>query len=352
MSLYGNPGPQCQRSCETPVDCNPFPDAKPHDYTIFRDLGSAEAAANGAKIGDGKGPAQAITAVKRLWKLVPALLAAALCLSSMSFADAQKPSARKHTKKKQSEPPLPAYAPATLKQLPLDQVPAVPPEVTYNAGQLSIVAHNSTLTDILRAVHRETGAELDMPAGANDRVVTDLGPGPARDILAKLLNGSHFNYVMLGSPTDPTMIQRIVLTSKAAPETASAAAPPPPAQAPSPVANRFGPMPSAQMPNATPQMQTDEEADTQADENVDTSDDAAAEQADENQDQQAEQPIQPPPPPKGPDQLVKTPEQLLQELQRQQQLQQQPNQGGQPQVVYPNGLPTPNGNEPGNSPEQ
>jgi hypothetical protein len=335
------------------MDCNPIPNAKPRAYTIFRDRGGAEGAANGAKIGVGKGPRQAITAVKRLWKLVPALLAAALCLSSPSFADAQKPVARKHTKKKQTEPPLPPYTPSTLSQLPLDQVPAVPPEVTYHAGQLSIIAHNSTLADVLRAVRKETGAELDIPSGANDRVVTDLGPGPARDVLAKLLNGSHFNYVMLGSPTDPTMIQRIVLTSKTGPETASAIAPPQPAApTPNPVTNRFGPMPQAQMPNGAPQMQTGEEADQQADENVDTSDDANAEQGDENQDQQAEQPS-PPPPPKGPDQVVKSPEQLLQELQRQQQLQQQqPNQGGQPQMVYPNGLPTPNGNEPGSSPEQ
>jgi len=289
--------------------------------------------------------------VKRLWKLVPALLAAALCLSSFAFADAQKPPARKHAKKKQTEPPLPPYTPATLSQLPLDQVPAVPPEVTYHAGQLSIIAHNSTLADVLRAVRKETGADLDIPSGANDRVVTDLGPGPARDVLAKLLNGSHFNYVMLGSPTDPTMIQRIVLTSKTGPETASAVAPPQPAApGPNPTPNRFGPMPQAQMPNGAQPMPTSEEADAPAEDNVDTSDDATADQAEENQDQQSEQP-QPPAPPKGPDQVVKTPEQLLQELQRQQQLlQQQPNQGGQPQIVYPNGLPI--GSEPGNSPEQ
>jgi hypothetical protein len=38
----------------------------------------------------------------------------------------------------------------------------------------------------------------------------------------RLLNGSHFNYVMLGSPNDPRMVQRIILTSKSGgtPETA------------------------------------------------------------------------------------------------------------------------------------
>ena len=286
-----------------------------------------------------------VIAVKPLWKLVPALLVATVCLSPLSLADAQKPPARKHAKKKQTEPPLPPYTPATLNQLPLDQVPAVPPEVTYHAGQLSIVAHNSTLGDVLRAVRKETGAEVEIPAGANDRVVTDLGPGPARDVLAKLLNGSHFNYVMLGSPTDPMMIQRIVLTSKAGPETVSAVATPPPAPAPTPITNRFGPMPNAQMQNTGAQPQNGDDADAasaegQSEDAVDTADDANADQADENQqgDQQNQNGAQTP----------KTPEQLLQELQRQQQLAQPPGQaqGGEPvppagqqQMIYPNGIP-------------
>src|SRR5439155_9467675 len=64
---------------------------------------------------------------------------------------------------------------------------------------------------------------VDVHSNATERVVSNLGPGPARDLLASLLNGSHFNYVMLGSPNDPHMVQRIILTSKAsaAPENAS-----------------------------------------------------------------------------------------------------------------------------------
>ena len=40
-----------------------------------------------------------------------------------------------------------------------------------------------------------------------------LGPGPARDVLAALLNGTHFNYVMLGSPAHPDSVERLILTS-------------------------------------------------------------------------------------------------------------------------------------------
>jgi len=82
-------------------------------------------------------------------------------------------------------------------------MPAVPPKVSFSNGMLTIVAQNSTLGDILRAVRTQTGAAVEIPPNATERVVIHLGPGAPRDVLAALLNGSHFNYVMLGSPTNP-----------------------------------------------------------------------------------------------------------------------------------------------------
>ena len=93
-------------------------------------------------------------------------------------------------------------------------MPALPPQVRYSRGQLTIVAENSTLADILRAVRAQTGAMVEVPPNATERVVTHLGPGPARDVLAALLNGTHFNYVMLGSPAHPDSVERLILTSK------------------------------------------------------------------------------------------------------------------------------------------
>ena len=93
-------------------------------------------------------------------------------------------------------------------------MPAVPPQVHYSQGQLTIVAENSTLADIFRAVRTQTGAAVEVPPNATERVVAHLGPGPARDVLAALLNGSHFNYVMLGSPAHPDSVDRLILTSK------------------------------------------------------------------------------------------------------------------------------------------
>lgn len=277
-------------------------------------------------------------------KLGPILLTGFVCFSLLASAEPQKPTSHHHSRKhQQAEPALPPYTPQKLSPLPLEQVPPVPPQVTYTNGQLTIVAHNSTLGDVLRAVHKQTGADVELPSNLTDRVVTDLGPGPPRDVLTTLLNGSHFDYVMLGSPSDPTHIERLVLTARSAPETASAA--PAPAQPPNQVPNRFG-----QTFNATPVPQAQaEEPEPQPDDsanNADATDDNATDQAtDDNASDQQGQP-----------QTPKTPEQLLQELQRQQQMQQQLNQqlnrNGQPQVVYPNGLPNQNQPETGNAPEQ
>ncbi len=100
--------------------------------------------------------------------------------------------------------------------LPLapEQRPAAVPIVNYQNGKLTIVAKNSTLGDILRAIAAKTGAAIDLPEAANERVVSQLGPAPARDVMAALLNGSHFNYVMVGTEADPSSVARVVLTAK------------------------------------------------------------------------------------------------------------------------------------------
>lgn len=98
--------------------------------------------------------------------------------------------------------------------LPPDQRPAIPPVVTYANGKLTIIAKNAMLSDILEAVGEKTGAVIDVPEGATERVVSELGPGPARDVVAALLNGSHFNYVMVGTETNPNSVARVILTAK------------------------------------------------------------------------------------------------------------------------------------------
>jgi hypothetical protein len=264
-------------------------------------------------------------------KFASLLLTASLCVTGLaSTASAQKGGIRKPPKKQQKgQPAPPAYTPAPLEPLPLDQVPAVAPHVHYEGGELTIEAHNSTLADVLKAVRQQTGADFEIPSNASERVVADLGPGPARDVLAQLLNGTHFNYVMVGSLTDPTAVQSILLTPKSgAPETATTAVT-------RPGVLQRGMSQAAVLPppvEATPAMENDAADDT------DATDDQDAAQADQNAQQNPAQ------------QTPKTPEQLLQELQKAQQQQQQQQTPGQPpQGVLPNQPPTtapPNPNKP------
>jgi len=265
------------------------------------------------------------------------------CVSLLTgVAGAQTHSSKR--KKKEEPPPPPPYVPSPLQPLTLDQMPAVAPTVTYQAGMLTIVAPNSTLGDVLRAVHKQTGANVDVPANATERVAVRLGPAPAPDVLASLLNGSHFNYIVLGSAADRNLVSQVILT----PKTGGAPG------APAAVANNMPPQTGAYPPTPypggqPPQVQAQDSADNSDGDNMDTSggdtvEDATADQNDQ-QDQNAQENAANP----GQPGQVKTPEQLLQELQQQQQQQQllmqqqQQQTSGQPQSIYPtpSGVPVP-----------
>src|ERR1700747_373807 len=68
-----------------------------------------------------------------------------------------------------------------------EQGPSSPPEVNFQGGQLTIVAKNSTMGDVLTAVKQKTGAAVDMPPVSTERVVGRFGPGTPRDVMAQLL---------------------------------------------------------------------------------------------------------------------------------------------------------------------
>jgi len=145
-----------------------------------------------------------------------------LCIGSLQMAHA----AGKNPHKKKVQPQLPALpygSTGPLQQIPLDAMAPVAPQITYENGQLTIVAANSSLEDILSAVRKQTGAQIEVP-DARELVVTHLGPGPAKEIIAELLNGSRFNYVLLASPQDPSVLTRVLLVARSS-EAANAAAP-------------------------------------------------------------------------------------------------------------------------------
>ena len=96
---------------------------------------------------------------------------------------------------------------------PVAKVPADPLKVSYASRQLRIDAFDSTLSDILVKVAAVTGVKIEIPIGATRDVLpfVRLGPGPARQVVAALLYGSNFDYVILASATDPDGIENVLL---------------------------------------------------------------------------------------------------------------------------------------------
>lgn len=117
------------------------------------------------------------------------------------------------------------YAQSAAGVTPVASPPAArsAPKITYVNGQLTIYARDASLGDILRAVSTKTGAVIEFPSDrAQEHLSANAGPGPVREVLSSLLNGSRFNYVMLASPTNPNILQRMILTSSEEPAVASA----------------------------------------------------------------------------------------------------------------------------------
>src|SRR5437763_16711827 len=108
----------------------------------------------------------------------------------------------------------PAAAPVQRKPPTPEEGPSSPPQVSFESGQLTIEARNSTMGDVLNAVKQKTGAAVEMPASSTERVVGRFGPGAPRDVMAQLLNGSHFDYVLLGSPADPGALKKVLLMAR------------------------------------------------------------------------------------------------------------------------------------------
>ena len=225
-----------------------------------------------------------------------------LALVTPALLPASTKTARKPAGKKAIVQPVEAPRPPLPQELP-----PVAPTVTYRGGQLTIVAPNSTLFDILAAVRSATGAAVDAPAAsAGERVATRLGPGRPREVLTALLDGSHFNYILLGSSRDPGEVRRLILTSRSGGSAAAAGSESPPREMVSRPAAR--PVPPS----------TSEEEGASPEESVEPAEEAPPEP-------QAE----PPQPPE-----VKSPEQIQEEL-RQHEEQQRQQRQQQPQPEQP-----------------
>ncbi len=103
--------------------------------------------------------------------------------------------------------------------LHIEEIPVAAPktalEVSYKNGLLGIVANQATLSEVLYAIQQKTGADIAIPAGAEqDKVVIESDPAPAPEVLARLLNGSRFNYLILSAADDPAKLDRVILSTR------------------------------------------------------------------------------------------------------------------------------------------
>ena len=222
-------------------------------------------------------------------------------------AKAAKPRAAKTEAEIQAEQtPAPPPTPA--------QMPPTAPQVSYNNGQLTIQAQNASLAEVLASVRKQTGASVEAPPmAASERVFGRFGPASPQDVLADLLGGSKFDFILLAPPDRPEGVQYVKLTPKRG-------GPPTPAS------------PAMASGGAQSQQPDEEEV---LDEEIPDEGMVEETPAEVEQPQPAQVPGQVPqgqpvpgqaPPQPGQQQQqegVKTPEQLLQELQRLQQQQQQ-----------------------------
>jgi hypothetical protein len=176
--------------------------------------------------------------------------------------------------------PNPTAAPNLPPSL-LDK-PARAARVTLSDGSLAVDANNSSLSEILKDLETSSGMTVD-GFGKDSRIFGIYGPGSPGDVLSELLDGAGYNFLMVGATAAGTP-REILLTARSN----------------APV--------SAPQPGTNSEQEEDEEP-----------------PANSYPPEQVAPPPMPPVPPSA-EQRPRTPQEMLQELQRlrQQQNQQQP----------------------------
>ena len=138
-------------------------------------------------------------------------------------------------------------APGLRTQLVVERSQAPPvalPKVSvqFANGLMTIHADNSTLSEVLFEIQKQTGAEIAIPSGTEgERVAADFGPGPASEVLEQLLNGSGLNFVVVGSATNPNALKSVILSRNTGPP-----------DAPSAFSQAYTPVPAVEVPPTEP----------------------------------------------------------------------------------------------------
>jgi hypothetical protein len=108
------------------------------------------------------------------------------------------------------------FSTRSVKITPPTPPPQPPPlTVTFSRGLLTVNSNKANLSEVLFAIHQRTGADIAIPAGAEqEQVVAALGPAAAPEVLSQLLNGSKFNFLILSAANDPSTLDRVILSAR------------------------------------------------------------------------------------------------------------------------------------------
>ncbi len=99
-----------------------------------------------------------------------------------------------------------------IPQMTPEELPARAPRVSYRNGQLQIDAENASLAEVLTTVAKETGAQIDQPPdAATERVMAHLSGAP-RQVMAGLLDGAKYGYIILSPLEDANGLQTVIIT--------------------------------------------------------------------------------------------------------------------------------------------
>jgi len=109
-------------------------------------------------------------------------------------------------------PPVPPAPVAGPQRDSLLQQSAKQAQITITSHKLEIKADNSALSQILHEISGSTGMKVD-GLSKDERIFGNYGPGDARDVLLALLEGSGYNVVMIGdlasgTPRELNLTQR------------------------------------------------------------------------------------------------------------------------------------------------
>lgn len=103
-------------------------------------------------------------------------------------------------------PPVPQKAPSMLDE------PARPAQIQLNDGKLSVKADNSSLSGILQDISSKTGMTVD-GLSRDQRIFGSYGPASPREVLSALLDGLGYNVLMVGSQ-DGGAPRQLLLTQR------------------------------------------------------------------------------------------------------------------------------------------